>query len=209
MDERDLMDKLQRLSTLAQRSHNRRFRRYGPLASPHKGQGRVLALLQAQPEVSQKELGRQLGMRGPSLGELLAKLEDKEYITRTPSEIDRRGMVVRLTPEGTAAAGQMAAHAPDADSVLGCLNNEEQERLAGDLDRLIAALEEQLAEPPKERPAQEVERKKEGWGHRPMGISHLAEAPTPGSAFDRRQFPGQIVGFGEPQYASRSATGPP
>lgn len=114
---------------------------------PFRGQGRILALLKTQPEMSQKQLSHLLGIRPQSLGELLTKLEQSGYITRTPSAEDRRALEIRLTTEGAAAAlanEQRRAQELVADEMFQCLNKEEQEKLAGYMDRLIDALQEAL-----------------------------------------------------------------
>ena len=56
------------------------------MLDPHRGQGRVLAILAENPEISQKKLSFLLDMRNQSLSELLAKLEKAGLITRVPSE---------------------------------------------------------------------------------------------------------------------------
>ena len=54
------------------------------MSETQRGQGRVLAWLKMQPEISRKELAYLLDMRAQSLGELLAKLERIAYIERAP-----------------------------------------------------------------------------------------------------------------------------
>lgn len=117
-----------------------------PGADPHRGQGRVLALLRMQPEITQRELSYLLDMRAQSLGELLAKLEKSGYITRTPSEDDRRVMNIRLTPEGQAAADAAANAQQDSDGWFDFLSDEEKQQLENILDKMIAAMEGKLAE---------------------------------------------------------------
>lgn len=118
------------------------------LHDPYRGQGRVLSLLKMQPEMSQKELSYLLGIRPQSMGELLAKLEENGYITRTPSAEDRRAMEIKLTDEGASVAAsneQRRAQELAADEMFQCLNVEEQENLASYLDRIIDTLKETLA----------------------------------------------------------------
>lgn len=118
-----------------------------PLQDPYRGQGRILSLLKMEPEMSQKKLSYLLGIRPQSMGELLAKLEQNGYIARTESAEDRRAMDVKLTSAGEKAAASMEqsrAQELAADEMFQCLNKEEQEILAGYLDRLIVALKETL-----------------------------------------------------------------
>lgn len=115
-------------------------------ADPFRGQGRVLALLKLQPEISQRELGFLLDMRTQSLGELLAKLERSGYIVRTPNETDRRVLNIRLTPEGEAVAARMAEVQRNMENPFDFLTEEEQASFINILDKVIAALEEKMGE---------------------------------------------------------------
>jgi DNA-binding MarR family transcriptional regulator len=139
----ELIDLLFRLEWLLRARHVQHLRGRGPLAAPHQGQGRVLALLKLKPELSQKELSTILDIRSQSLGELLAKLERQGLITRTESPDDRRSMVVRLTDAGRAAS-ENQTEGPDLDNLFACLNDDEQANLASYLSRVIASLEAEL-----------------------------------------------------------------
>jgi len=121
-----------------------RMGRNGPMGAPYQGQGRILSLLKLKPEISQKDLTHILNIRSQSLGELLAKLERSGYITRTPSQIDRRAMEIRLTESGRAVAEKDEEPAR-TESLFDCLNEEEQATLSDYLERLNQRLEEQLA----------------------------------------------------------------
>lgn len=143
---KDLMELFIRTDALLHRYQGTYFRNFGPFASPHKGQGRVLSLLKLQPEITQKELGYLLDMRNQSLGELLGKLERNGYITRTPSEKDRRIMNIRLTDEGANAAAQLDGKQEDVNQIFSCLSEEEQAVLSDYLERLIDTLEKTFEE---------------------------------------------------------------
>lgn len=147
-DAPDLFEQLARIGDLLRRYHHRNHRRHGPMGDPHRGQGRVLALLKMRPEISQKELSYLLDIRQQSLGELLAKLERNGYIERTVSETDRRVMNIRLTEEGAGAAERRL----DARQLFRSLSREEQETLGDYLDRIIAELEQELADFPPDEP---------------------------------------------------------
>ena len=115
--------------------------------NPHRGQGRILAILKLQPEIGQKELGYLLDMSKQALAELLGKLEKNGYITRTQSERDRRSYIVKLTDSGREALPD--TNAPDAeigeaDAAFDCLNEEEQRNLTDYLSRIISTLEEKF-----------------------------------------------------------------
>ena len=64
------------------------------------GQGKILSVLRREDGIGQKELAERLQIRPASLGELLIKLEEKGLIRRTPSEKDRRSLIVSLTDSG-------------------------------------------------------------------------------------------------------------
>ena len=144
-NEQDLMEKFSQLIWLLRRSMMGHLRDHGPMGAPYQGQGRILSLLKLKPEISQKELAHILNIRSQSLGELLAKLERSGYITRMPSEVDRRGMDICLTESGKAVSEQDVAPAHQ-ESVFDCLSEEEQTILSDYLGRLIKKLEEQQAE---------------------------------------------------------------
>ena len=144
-NEQDLLEKFYQFTWLLRRSMMGHLRDRGPMGAPYQGQGRILSLLKLKPEISQKELAHILNIRSQSLGELLAKLERSGYITRTPSEVDRRGMDIRLTDSGKAVSEQDVEPAHQ-ESFFDCLNEEEQTTLSDYLERLIKNLEEQQAE---------------------------------------------------------------
>ena len=140
-----LLEKLLRVQWLMHRYHQQKLREYGPMGNPYRGQGRILALLKLRPEISQKDLGYLLDMRPQSLGELLMKLERSGYITRMPSEEDKRVLNIHLTEEGEKAAEQ-AGQRPDHGGLFDCLSDEEQETLGVLLGRIINSLEQQLGD---------------------------------------------------------------
>jgi DNA-binding MarR family transcriptional regulator len=143
-DKSELLEQLIRLEWLLRYRHMRTHREHGPMGDPHRGQGRILAVLKLKPEVGQKELSAILDIRSQSLGELLAKLERQGYITRTPSAADHRAMDIRLTEAGKAAADQ-PDDSPNADSLFGSLTEKEQVTLSDYLGRLIQAWEAELS----------------------------------------------------------------
>ena len=141
----DLYELFVRLEWLLKRYQLKNLRTFGPMADVHRGQGRILALLKLKPEMSQKELSTILDIRSQSLGELLAKLEKNGYITRKPSESDRRVMMICLTDTGREAANQKEEQS-DHKELFGCLTEEEQDRLREYLKRIIEDLEQQYGD---------------------------------------------------------------
>ena len=142
-DKPGLMEQFAHICRLLHMAHHNRHRKHGPMADPHRGQGRVLAALKMQPEISQKALSYLLDIRPQSLGELLAKLEKGGFITRTQSDTDNRVMNIHLTDEGIAAAENGEEDEPD---MFGDLSAEEHEVLSGYLDRVIAGLEQKIGD---------------------------------------------------------------
>lgn len=107
--------------------------------NPHRGQGRVLSILKLKPEITQRELTYLLDMSKQALGELLSKLENCGYITRTPSKEDGRVMMISLTEKGKAESEGMENDDEDTEDLFKCLNDEEQRNLSEYLERLILA----------------------------------------------------------------------
>lgn len=133
----ELYEKLTRIQQLLRRYHQLNQAGHGPMGNPTCGQGRVIALLKIQSEISTRDLSYLLGIRQQSLNELLNKLEKGGFIVRQPAESDRRVMMVKLTEKGQAE--QQAE--PDTSDIFTCLREGEQEAFAGYLDRVIARLE--------------------------------------------------------------------
>ena len=133
-----ISEQMERLQTLMHRLVFHRYVSEGkPTRNPYRGQGRVLAALNLEPEISQKDLTRQLGMSKQSLAELLGKLEKNGLIKRTQSETDKRSVIVRLLPEGRKAANELGDFDCDVEPIFDCLSPEEQERFQQYLQRII------------------------------------------------------------------------
>ena len=132
-----LWEYLAYIGTLMHRCQAEAYRGNGSMASPYKGQGRILGILKLKPEISHKELSYLLGISTQSMSELLRKLESKGYIMRVPSEQDKRSMNIILTEEGKKAVDQSKGFDNcDMDQVFDCLNEEEQAKFKEYLERL-------------------------------------------------------------------------
>ena len=133
-----ISEQMERLQTLMHRIVFHRYVSEGkPTRNPYRGQGRVLAALMAEPEISQKDLTRQLGMSKQSLAELLGKLEKNGLICRTQSQKDKRSVIVRLLPAGREAACELGDFSCDVEYIFDCLNAEEQAQFSGYLERVM------------------------------------------------------------------------
>ncbi|EUJ33831.1 transcriptional regulator [Listeria floridensis FSL S10-1187] len=152
MENQDLMKQFLKLDKMMHRYQGMRMQHFGPMGNPYRGQGRVLSLLKMQPEITQKKLGFLLDMRNQSLGELLAKLEKQELITREPSEEDRRVMNIKLTDSGKERAEEMDHSDKHSGELFDVLTDEEKEQLSGLLLKVTARLEEIREEMIAERP---------------------------------------------------------
>ncbi len=140
-----LLGQFLRLNRMLHHWHQRNHLAHGPMGNPHRGQGRILQLLKMKPEIGQRELSYLLDMRPQSLGELLGKLERNGFITRTPSEDDRRAMNIKLTDAGVEAANPEESLSPLA-GIFDCLTEEEQKNLGGYLERVCEGLEQLLGD---------------------------------------------------------------
>ena len=139
-----ISEQLQQLQLFMHRTSFHGFRGRGRGHNLHRGQGRLLAMLKIKPEISQKELSYLLDMSKQSLAELLTKLEKNAYVTREPSEDDRRVLMVKLTEEGEKAAGMIEKNISDTSQILDCLNDEELQNFNIYLSRIIKRYEEQF-----------------------------------------------------------------
>lgn len=142
---RNLYRQFVHLEWLLRRYQIQKFRENGPFGDPHRGQGRVLALLKLKPVISQKELSMILDIRSQSLGELLFKLERNGYVTRSPSEKDRRVVEICLTDAGKKAAERSEPQS-DEDQLFACLSEEEQANLSKYFARIIDCLEKEYGD---------------------------------------------------------------
>ena len=134
----------EQLRQLQMLMHRASFSHSGKTNYLRRGQGRVLAILRIKPEISQKELTYLLGISKQAAAELTAKLEKSGYITREPSESDKRVMTVRLTEKGEKAVIDADEDSTEASEVLDCLNSDELAAFSDYLGRIIKRYEEKF-----------------------------------------------------------------
>jgi len=139
----ELYEKLTRLQWLLHIRQMDGYRQGGHLADTTRGQGRILAALQMRDGVSTKDLSFLLGLAVSSLNEFLSKLEKGGYITREPSEQDKRVILVKLTEKGKAQQAQ-PEDITDFGDIFDCLSDEEQTAFGAYLDKIIGAFGEKL-----------------------------------------------------------------
>lgn len=162
-------EQLQQLQALM---HRAAFYSHVEKYNPHRGQGRVLALLKMKPEITQKELTFLLNMSKQSLAELIGKLEKRGLITREPSEADKRVMMIKLTEQGVQEADNVASPSSDTLEALDCLNDEELATFNEYLGRIIAYYEEQFPDEDFEQRRQSMEEFMRHHGPRGGGRGH-------------------------------------
>ena len=104
------------------------------IGGSRRGRGSVMPLLAQKPGITQKELAETLGVQSASVSEVLRKLERKGFVKREKAEQDRRSVRVTLTE-----AGWEHLNRPEADlsEAFRALTREEQEQLAGLLQKLL------------------------------------------------------------------------
>lgn len=107
------------------------------MATVTKGQGRVLAALEAHPRVSQKELVAHLGIRAASVSELINKLCTKGLVTREAGRSDHRQAIITLTPAGRA---ELRRYKLVGATVLADLTEEERLQLSAIISKLVSSV---------------------------------------------------------------------
>lgn len=135
-----IYEQLQQLQMLMHRAS------FGKIHNPHRGQGRVLALLKLKPEISQKELTYLLNVSKQAAAELITKLEKNGHITREPLESDKRIMIIKLTDKGAKVADELSNTDLETDKTLDCLNDDELATFSEYLERIITQYEDQFPE---------------------------------------------------------------
>ena len=139
-----ITEQLQQLQMLMHRTSSKSHMNAGRAHDPHRGKGRILAILKIKPEISQKDLTFLLGISKQAIAELLTKLEKQGLVTREPSEEDKRVMMVKLTKEGLEAASDIDDSEPEMAKILDCLSEAELETFSEYLGRIIKRCEEQF-----------------------------------------------------------------
>jgi DNA-binding MarR family transcriptional regulator len=191
-------ERLALLGMLQLRSQRRDLIDGQPWRDPHHGQGRVLAMLKMQPEITQRELTYLLGMSRAAMAQLLGKLEKQGLIEREPSTDDKRVVTVRLTEAGRAAEQSADDVEEPMAGLLDALSQAELATFADYLGRLIARFEEESGEDLNARRARIEELwATRGGDPRTRGAfpGYAAGAPRRGGFPGR---PGGMGGFGAP-----------
>jgi DNA-binding MarR family transcriptional regulator len=102
---------------------------------------RALCLCLRNPESSQQQLVQSMGRDKGQIARLIRELEERQYLTRTPDERDRRMWRLAVTPEGEAKCQWFSAiEARVATDLFGGLEADARARL----EQLLTELRERV-----------------------------------------------------------------
>jgi DNA-binding MarR family transcriptional regulator len=131
--EQEIANRLRRILRMAYLHSKRLVARYG-LTAPQLLCLRALAGSTGLPPTA---LARQVGLSRATLTGILRRLEARGLVTRSPSPLDRRSSLLRLTELGSAAAASVGSPlGPNFSERWGRLSRADQERLCRALDSL-------------------------------------------------------------------------
>lgn len=134
---------LESLGFLVTRAHARMHRAFVVALEPLRIEPRhfgVLTTLTALGPVPQAELGRQLGVSGASVVQMIDDLETRGLVERRRLTTDRRSQVLHLLPEASEVLAQATRIADEAIAVLlGGLSPKQARRLVLLLQRFVTA----------------------------------------------------------------------
>ena len=101
-------------------------------------QMRVLHILEDCGEMTQRELQDRMGIQQGSLSELVKKLEEQAFITRTCSPEDHRQLLIQITEEGRQQSQLLRERRNrEGMELAGALSEEEQRTLQALLNKLL------------------------------------------------------------------------
>lgn len=185
----ELFEKLMQLQWMMKKNRLRNCANGGHMADTTRGQGRILAVLKLRDGISTRDLSYLLGVRISSLNELLSKMEKNGYVTREPSEQDKRVMLVKLTEKGR---NEEQAGARGSEDLFACLTEEEQKTFEAILDKMSAALHANFSEEDEEW-FSKMDAMRERFGDipgAPFGGRFYGRGEFGFDRFDRGDFPG-------------------
>lgn len=107
-----------------------------------RGQGKILRILEEKGEMNQKDLQDLLSIESGSMSELVIKLEQKEFITRTKSEEDKRQVKLAITTLGLDKLTHMRnKESKEPTDIYAVLSADEKETLKSLLRKLNTSWE--------------------------------------------------------------------
>jgi DNA-binding MarR family transcriptional regulator len=110
-------------------------------------QARALFMLAARKELTISQLAKLLDVGKPTASILVQQLVERELITRTEHETDRRHTIIRLSPKGQEiGAGRRKEREKQWQRWLSQLNDDELSALAHGLTAIVAVVKKELEE---------------------------------------------------------------
>lgn len=98
----------------------------------------VLTALEAEPELNQRELGERVALDKSTIGDLVARLSRRGYVTRRPDPMDARRRILFITPAGREVLLATRPSIVDiGQQILEPLANDEQVELIRLLAKLV------------------------------------------------------------------------
>ena len=108
-------------------------------------QARALFMLAARKELTVSQLAKLLDVGKPTASILVQQLVERELVTRTEQETDRRHTIIRLSPKGEEiGAGRRREREKQWQRWLGQLKDEELMALAHGLSAIVAVVKKEL-----------------------------------------------------------------
>ncbi|HLO13187.1 MAG TPA: MarR family transcriptional regulator [Anaerolineales bacterium] len=108
-------------------------------------QARALFMLAARQELTVSQLAKLLDIGKPTASILVQQLVERELVTRTEHETDRRHTIVRLSPKGAEiGAGRRKEREKQWQRWLRRLSDDELNALARGLSAIVAVVKQEL-----------------------------------------------------------------
>lgn len=108
-------------------------------------QARALFMLAARKELTVSQLAKLLDVGKPTASILVQQLVERELVTRTEHEADRRHTIIRLSPKGEEiGAGRRKEREKQWQRWLSQLSDEELSALAHGLTAIVAVVKKEL-----------------------------------------------------------------
>src|SRR5215216_4088658 len=108
-------------------------------------QARALFMLAARKELTVSQLAKLLDVGNPTASILVQQLVERELVTRTEDNSDRRHTIIRLSPKGQEiGAGRRKERAKQWERWLTQVSDEELSALAHGLSAIVAVVKKEL-----------------------------------------------------------------
>ena len=122
-----------------------------------RGQGRILAILQAKDGFSSKDLAILLGVSVSSVNYLLNKLEKSGFIIKVPSRQDKRVLIINLTEKGR----KYKIKSSVGYDIFDCLDDDQKQDMDEYFNKVIYELRELVQKEDPEKFDKQYKRRKE------------------------------------------------